>query len=149
MGKHTAKVGAFWNYAVKSQSSRAPANGLVSFQNDASNPFDTGYPFANAALGIYQSYTQAADWVTGNYVYNNYEWYLQDNWRVNDRLTLDYGLRFYWLEPTYDTKLQTSNFLPDQFNAARGTATVLSGGRSADEHQSGAGSRDRSDGAGA
>ncbi len=115
MGKHTAKVGAFWNYALKSQSSRAPANGLVSFQNDASNPFDTGYPFANAALGIYQSYTQAADWVTGNYVYNNYEWYVQDNWRVNDRLTLDYGLRFYWLEPTYDTKLQTSNFLPDQF----------------------------------
>ena len=116
MGRHTAKVGAFWNYALKSQSSRAPANGLVSFQNDASNPFDTGYPFANAALGIYQSYTQAADWVTGNYVYNNYEWYVQDNWRVNDRLTLDYGLRFYWLEPTYDTKLQTSNFLPDQFN---------------------------------
>ncbi len=116
MGKHTAKVGAFWNYALKSQSSRAPANGLISFQNDASNPFDTGYPFANAALGIYQSYTQAAQWVKGNYVYNNYEWYVQDNWRVNDRLTLDYGIRFYWLEPTYDTALQTSNFLPEEFS---------------------------------
>ena len=44
MGRHTAKFGAFWNYALKSQSSRAPANGLVSFQNDASNPFETGYP---------------------------------------------------------------------------------------------------------
>ena len=118
MGRHTGKAGFFVNHALKSQSSRAFANGLVSFQNDASNSFDSGYPFANAALGIYQSYSQAAQWVKGNYVYNNLEWYGQDNWKATDRLTLDYGLRFYWLEPTYDTKLQTSNFLPDQFNPA-------------------------------
>jgi hypothetical protein len=118
-GSHTSKTGFFMNRAVKEQSSRAAANGLVSFANDASNPFDTGFPFANAALGVYQSYAQAADWIKGNFLYHNFEWYAQDNWRVTSRLTLDYGMRFSWLQPTYDTRLQASNFLPDQYDPAR------------------------------
>lgn len=115
---HSIKTGFFMNRAVKEQSSRAAANGLVNFANDASNPFDSGFPFANAALGIYNSYTQAADWIKGGFVYHNVEWYVQDNWRATSRLTLDYGMRFYWLQPTHDSRLQTSNFLPDQYNAA-------------------------------
>jgi hypothetical protein len=119
LGSHTTKIGFFMNRAVKEQSSRAAANGNVSFVNDASNPFDSGFPFANAALGVYQSYTQAADWIKGNFLYHNYEWYAQDNWRVTSRLTLDFGMRFYWLQPTYDTRLQASNFIPDQYDPAR------------------------------
>src|SRR6266850_5728412 len=118
-GSHTLKTGFFMNRAVKEQSSRAAANGLVSFTNDASNPFDTGFPYANAALGVYQSYSQAAAWIKGNFLYHNFEWYAQDNWRVTSRLTLDYGMRFYWLQPTYDTRLQASNFLPDRYDPAR------------------------------
>jgi outer membrane receptor protein involved in Fe transport len=118
-GSHTAKTGIFMNRAAKEQSSRAAANGIINFANDPSNPFDSGFPYANAALGVYQSYTQAADWIKGNFLYHNIEWYLQDNWRVNSRLTLDYGLRFYWLQPTYDTRLQASNFIPAEYSAAR------------------------------
>ena len=35
-----------------------------------------------------------------------------------NRLTLDYGVRFYVLTPQWDTTHQVSNFLPDQFNQA-------------------------------
>jgi hypothetical protein len=118
-GSHTAKAGFFMNRAVKEQSSRAAANGIVNFVNDPSNPFDSSFPFANAALGVYQSYAQAAGWIKGNFVYHNVEWYAQDNWRVTPRLTLDYGMRFYWLQPTHDSKLQASNFLPEKYNAAQ------------------------------
>lgn len=117
-GAHTAKAGLYFSHSLKPQSSRAAANGNISFQNDASNPMDSGFPFANAALGIYQTYQQAAAWVEGNYVYNNVEWYLQDNWKAGDRLTLDYGIRFYWMQQTHDTKNQTSNFIPTEFNAS-------------------------------
>ena len=34
-----------------------------------------------------------------------------------DRLTLDYGVRFYYVTPQWDTTLQASNFLPDQFDS--------------------------------
>ena len=35
---------------------------------------------------------------------------------MSDRLTLDYGVRFYYLTPQWDTTLQASNFLPEEFN---------------------------------
>jgi hypothetical protein len=117
-GAHTAKAGIYFSHSLKPQSSRASANGNITFTNDASNPLDSGYPFANAALGIYQQYQQAASWVQGNYVYNNVEWYLQDNWKAGDRLTLDYGVRFYWMQQTHDTKDQTSNFIPESYSAS-------------------------------
>lgn len=118
-GPHTVKAGAYFTHGFKPQSHRAPANGVISFTNDASNPFDTGYPFANAALGVYQTYSQAGQWFQGEWIYNNVEWYAQDNWRVNDRLTLDYGLRFYWMQPTHDKNGMASNFLPDRYDPSQ------------------------------
>jgi hypothetical protein len=118
-GPHTVKTGAYFTHGFKPQSHRAPANGNISFTNDASNPYDTGYPFANAALGIYQTFSQANEWFQGEWLYNNVEWYVQDNWRASDRLTLDYGLRFYWMQPTHDENNMASNFLPDEYDASK------------------------------
>ena len=117
-GSHTLKTGIFWENSFKPQSSFANNNGNVNFSNDANNPLDTGFAFANAAIGVYNTYNQASGYFIGKYRYNNLEWYAQDNWKVNGRLTLDYGLRFYLIQPQYDEDLQTANFLPGRFNAA-------------------------------
>src|SRR5262249_20807366 len=114
-GSHSVKVGALWENSFKPQSSFANNNGNIQFNNDSSNPFDTGFAFANAATGVYNTFTQASGYFIGKYRYNNVEWFIQDNWKVNSRLTLDYGLRFYLIQPQYDEDLQTSNFLPELY----------------------------------
>src|SRR5262245_47709222 len=117
-GAHVSKAGFYYQHSFKPQSIFASFNSAINFQDNSSNPFDTGYSYANAALGVFNSYTQANKYALPEWNYNNFEWYAQDNWKPNRRLTLDYGLRFYYLTPQWDTTLQASNFLPDQFNAA-------------------------------
>ena len=46
------------------------------------------------------------------------ELYAQDNWKATKRLTLDYGVRFYYLTPQWDQTLQASTFLPNEWTAA-------------------------------
>src|SRR2546430_11940265 len=57
--------------------------------------------------------------MVGNYEYFNLEWYVQDNWKVNKRLTLDYGLRFVWMPPQYESTGKAGNFLPDKFDPTK------------------------------
>jgi hypothetical protein len=115
MGTHAAKAGFYYQHSQKPQSAFTNFNGAYNFDNSGNNPYDSQHPFANAALGIYNTFNQASSYLKPNWVYDNYEFYLQDNWRANDRLTLDYGVRFYYLTPQWDTSLQASNFLPDSF----------------------------------
>jgi Carboxypeptidase regulatory-like domain len=117
-GSHNLKFGWFWQNSFKPQSSFANNNGQYNFVNEPANPLDTGFGFANAAVGVYNTFTQASGYFIGEYRYNNIEWYAQDNWKVSNRLTLDYGMRFYWIQQQFDEASQTANFLPDQFDPA-------------------------------
>ena len=115
-GAHASKAGFYFQNSFKPQSIFASFNSQINFNDNASNPFDTGFSYANAATGVFNSYTQASKFALPEWRYKNFEWYAQDNWKPSSRLTLDYGVRFYYLTPQWDTTLQASNFLPDQFN---------------------------------
>jgi hypothetical protein len=115
-GAHSAKFGVYFQSSYKPQSIFASFNSQINFIDDANNPYDTGYSYANAATGVFNQYTQANKFAIPDWRYKNFEWYAQDNWKASSKLTLDYGVRFYYLTPQWDTSLQASNFLPDQFN---------------------------------
>jgi hypothetical protein len=87
----------------------------ITFSNDTSNPLDSGFGFANAALGVFSSYNQFSRYVEGSFVYDNTEGYIQDNWKIANRLTLDFGVRLVRQQPQYDKLGQASNFLPDRW----------------------------------
>jgi hypothetical protein len=121
-GAHNLKAGFYYNQSYKPQSVFASFNSRINFGDDANNPLDTGFSYANAATGVFNTYTQASKFAVPEWRYKNIEFYAQDNWKPGNRLTLDYGLRFYYITPQYDATLQASNFLPDEFdfnNAAK------------------------------
>jgi hypothetical protein len=118
-GAHSAKFGVYFQHSYKPQSIFASFNSQIDFIDDVNNPFDTGYPYANAATGVFRNYTQASKYALPEWRYKNLEWYAQDNWKASQRLTLDYGVRFYYLTPQWDTTLQASNFLPDRFDPSQ------------------------------
>lgn len=115
-GSHTSKFGFYAQKSLKDQSGFGANNGRIEFVEDSANTFDTTYPFANAATGVFRFYDQASIYPIGEYRYWNVEWYLQDNWKASNRLTLDYGIRFYWVQPQYDQAYLTSNFVPGLYN---------------------------------
>ena len=88
---------------------------------------DTSFGFANAAIGAFSTYQQNSKYVEGAYVYNNTEGYIQDNWKVSSRLTLDYGVRLVHQTPQWDQRQQASNFLPEHFSAAAAPAIYQAG----------------------
>ena len=117
-GSHSFKAGAYYQHSYKAQSAFASHNSAISFVDDSSNSYDTGFGYANAAIGVFTSYSQASKYAIPEWVYDNFEFYAQDNWKATRRLTLDFGVRFYYLTPQWDQTLQASTFLPDKFDAA-------------------------------
>jgi hypothetical protein len=117
-GSHTTKLGVYYQSSWKAQSPFAPFNSGIFFIDDPNNPYHTGFGYANAATGVFTQYYQASKYAYPEWVYKNFEWYVQDNWKATSRLTLDYGVRFYYLTPQWDQTLEASTFLPDRFDAA-------------------------------
>ncbi len=131
-GRHTLKTGYYNHHSFKAQNRGTGGlnfggPGAMSFANNTSNPIDSGFGYSNAALGIINSYTQMSRFMEGSFVYNNREAYIQDNWKVNSKLTLDYGVRFVHQQPQYDALLQGSNFLPETWDPSQAPVQYVAG----------------------
>lgn len=100
-GPHTIKTGVAIYRMREYEGERSVFSGTFNFSRDANNPFDTNYAFSNAALGVFQSYTESNARYGANERQSMVEWFVQDTWKVNRRLTLDYGIRFSWYNQMY------------------------------------------------
>src|SRR5215475_5148012 len=118
VGTHTAKAGFYYQRSRKDQA--AGDSAAINFSNNTNNPRNTGHPYANALLGEFDTFRQPNIGVfQGQYRSTSVEWYLQDNWKVNSRLTLDYGMRFNLIYPQYDARNQDYYFVPSKFDPAK------------------------------
>ncbi len=120
---HTIKAGVYLHKSLKDQTAFTSVNGNIRFDRDANNPSDANWAFANALLGNFDTLQQSNQVLNGQYRSWNVEWYVQDNWRATQKLTLEYGMRFYWVQPQYDAALQTSAWNPGLYDPA--SAAVL------------------------
>jgi outer membrane receptor protein involved in Fe transport len=93
-GHHAFKAGIYVEHNEKYQPKGNNYMGSFSFASSTSTPqLNTNDGFANALLGNVNSYSQWTGTTTFDVKYWNVEFYAQDNWKVNRRLTLDLGLR--------------------------------------------------------
>ena len=80
-GAHTLKGGFYNNHSFKAQNTGAGGvanlgfQGYVNFGNDTNNALDTGFGFANAAMGVFSQYLQQSKLIEGSMIYNNTEFY--------------------------------------------------------------------------
>jgi len=112
-GKHQLRMGLNWLYSKKSQSWFQNTQGGFTF-----NGFYTGNDFADFLLGYASSYNENAVQDTGHWDSQSYSLYLQDNWRADNRLTLNLGLRWDGIPHTYEENRIMSNFYPNLYNPA-------------------------------
>lgn len=116
-GNHNVKAGIYLENSGKySQELRLNYRGRFYFNRDVNNPYDSNDGFSNALLGNFQRYSEATDRLNGDVWFWNIEWYVQDNWRVSRRLTLDLGVRFYHQTPTAEKNYNLAGFDPTSYS---------------------------------
>ena len=120
VGTHNIKTGLYLEKEVKTEPNDGWAYaGIYNFGSTVNNPLDTGHGYANALLGVFQTYMEMNNIVIPHVAIWDTEWYAQDNWRVNRKLTLDYGLRFYHSGPFHDDAGAYSGFYPQLWNSSQ------------------------------
>ena len=128
-GSHVIKAGIYFEHTQKIQSAGPPVRGNISFNTDANNPCDANNSYANALLGNYDSYSEALQRPQSDYLFTNTEWFIQDDWKVKNGLSLSYGVRFYHDPPQYDTREFISSFSPAAWDPATAPVLIAAGRR--------------------
>jgi hypothetical protein len=108
-GKHTLKFGFYFELSGENDNdeinvSACPTctnnqNGQFSFTDTRSGQPGTGNAIANTAMGLFDSYSELGQRAYTPFRGSSYEPYVQDSWRVNQKLTVNYGFRYTVIVP--------------------------------------------------
>lgn len=114
--KHTVRAGVTFQGMVKSENDAGVlTNGYFAFpigqRYTPDNP-----PFANFLLGEATYLEQQSRDITPNLHYLNFEAYVQDDWKLSRRVTLNLGLRYSYFPVPHNDNAVLVNFDPQAFN---------------------------------
>jgi hypothetical protein len=124
-GSHTIKAGIYLERFTRNQKKSGTVfNGAFDFQNNATNPFNTSYAYSNAAIGSFNTYTQSTSRNWMNIRDWDAEGFIQDNWKATRRLTVDIGMRLYWIPPMTERDNLIAGFVFGQYNPAQAVKLI-------------------------
>ncbi|HYP05957.1 MAG TPA: carboxypeptidase regulatory-like domain-containing protein [Bryobacteraceae bacterium] len=113
-GNHNLKFGGLWNQYRKKENAASANAGSFTFAGTPAPAGTTTFQqsWANFLLGNVASYTQTSLDLTPDLKMNGLEFYLQDDWRIRPRLTLNLGVRYSNFFQPYEAGDLLSNFDP-------------------------------------
>jgi TonB dependent receptor len=117
-GKHAMKFGYSYNRYTKNQQLQADAAGDYGFgqnQTGNGNGGTSGDPFMSLLIGLSSGFSQPQSMSTRHYVNQTNSVYMNDNWKVSPRLSLQLGLRYDALPHAWERNNQLANFDPTQY----------------------------------
>ncbi len=120
-GRHNTKFGFYFEKMARNVSIYSTYNtaGTYYLGSDLASPVDTGYPFSNLLVGSMYAYGEDNQKQTNHARYNQIEWFGQDTWKLNRRLTVDLGVRFHWMGALKTAGQTLSIFSPNSFDAGK------------------------------
>lgn len=125
LGSHTIKLGGLFEHKwIDDGPTATYASGYFNFSQNANNPLDTGYAYSNALLGNFYQYQQASRLVDPERRNRTLNWFVQDNWKATRRLTLDYGIRFYYIQSYFEARGLNYGFVFSQYNPAQAVRLI-------------------------
>jgi len=121
-GKHSYKFGFDYRYLTALYTNVFATNrmGVYTYNNSVTKSL-VGNAFASFLLGIPDSDTMATVLNPDSNGYSNhYAAYAQDDFKVTQRLTINYGIRYEYHPMFNDRNHNTANFLPDYSSLQNG-----------------------------
>lgn len=115
-GAHTLKAGIYIEHARNYEGERGTFPGSFDFSRDVNNPLDSNWAYSNALLGNFRSYIESDTRPNTLTRGTTIEWYLQDNWKATRKLTLDFGVRFSWVQPYWQANGKAANWAIDRYD---------------------------------
>jgi hypothetical protein len=125
LNRHALIFGVSFIAAQKNEPSVGNNQGTFTFSN--SSAVTTGNAFADMLTGQVSSFSQTS--AQPKY-YNRYkivEPYVQDNWHVTPKLTLNFGLRLSLFGTYHDISNQSGNFEPSAWSASNAPTIDIDG----------------------
>ncbi len=99
-GTHTTKLGGFYEYVINNQPANGNTNGIAAFANWGGN--SVGSAYADLLTGNIANYGEQKFNRLNNIGGHIFEVFVQDDWKVTRRLTVNLGLRLSHLGAWYD-----------------------------------------------
>jgi Carboxypeptidase regulatory-like domain/TonB-dependent Receptor Plug Domain len=103
-GKHQFKFGFQWERSGENDGDQINVSSVPGGANNQNGQFTftdarsglgatAGVGMANLALGLADSYTEIGQRAETDYRGYLYEWFVQDSWKITNKLHIDYGIR--------------------------------------------------------